>query len=687
MQNRCQSGQHKRPFPTAKAATACGAFAALPVQSSSSRAPRAFGLWATLCLLLALSACSPPGLINKTKYDGKKWINTCDEFRKEVEGLIEANQAEGRLTVSEYDNTEFNHYYLEPGQFEQIGDTLYFRLINDLEYGKYVQKGVAVIVRANAYVPEELSDLMANEGDEVGRCIVDEAYWNANKEPVFLYKIPLLSDIDGRGLKLSFSVVQFNKKGGIKKEFCETVETPLGPLSPACCAERPWAAAEAHSIVELPDLSISDEAYRYKGFIGTLDLIFPMNSTKFDRNKLNDVIFNFISRYEKSGFRVKNIQIDGFASQGGKEDYNLKLSEARCEAVQKDLLEHFEKSGRGGDVKISYTGRGEDWQRFVDLVNSRNFFDHERDTLLGIARSNISSDDKEAQLRKLPFWKKLVDQVLVDCRHTYIQFTFRYTTDNMYVEDFEQALPVESAELYNAATTEHVITRYKRGTDPRRNLNVLNVLIDERENKRPNLYAMRSTYHLNLNQVREAITDIEQASEMDSRNEKYKWAGLALRTQIAHEFPVKERVKMYNEYNTYIGKHPAETALKHNRLVLMDKTGYISGAISGYNNELKANQASAILFNNRGVAKLKTNRLTEAQADFEEAIAQNPELAEPYFNLALIAAWRGQTSRTIQYLDEAILLNEQMKCEVYGNPVFRAMVKANANQFKKYLCK
>jgi tetratricopeptide (TPR) repeat protein len=638
-------------------------------------------------LLVALAACKPAGLINKTKYDGKKWINTCDEFQKEVEGLIEANQAEGKLTVSEYDNSEFNHYYLEPGQFEQIGDTLYFRLINDLEYGKYVQKGVAVIVRANAYVPEELKELMAGEQDEIGRCIVDEQYWKANREPVFLYKIPLLSDIDGRGLKLSFSIVQFNKKGGIKKEFCKTVETPLGPLTPACCAERPWASAEPHSVVELPELNISDEAYRYKGFIGTLDLIFPMNSTKFDQKKLNSVIFNFLTRYESAGFQVRSIHIDGYASQGGKEAYNQKLSEARCEAVQKDLVRHLDKLGRSTEVNITYTGRGEDWQRFEELVNSRNFTDRERDTLLAIARSSIAADDKEAQLRKLPFWKKLVDQVLVDCRHTYIQFTFRYVSDNMYVEDYDQALPIESAELYNAATTEHVITRYKRGVDPRRNLSVLNILIDERENKRPNLYAMRSTYHLNLNQIREAVTDMEQAAELDVKNEKFKWAGLALRTQIAHEFPIKERIRMYNDYNTYIVKYPNEASLKTNRLVLMDKAGYISGALAAYSKELQSKKSSAVLYNNRGVAKLKTNRLTEAQADFEEAIALNPELAEAYYNLALIAAWRGQTSRTLQYLDEAIVLNEQFKCEVYGNPVFRSMIKANPNKFKKYLCK
>jgi tetratricopeptide (TPR) repeat protein len=74
--------------------------------------------------------------------------------------------------------------------------------------------------------------------------------------------------------------------------------------------------------------------------------------------------------------------------------------------------------------------------------------------------------------------------------------------------------------------------------------------------------------------------------------------------------------------------------------------------------------------NNRGVARLKSNRIREAESDFLLAINRNSKLAEPHFNLAAIYAYRGFTSRSLTYLDRAIDRDPRFKDMIFNNPVF-----------------
>ena len=67
-------------------------------------------------LTLFFTACTPEGVINKTKYQGEKITNTCDQFKEEVDALISANSNTAQLVVAEYDNSDLGYYYLEPGQ-------------------------------------------------------------------------------------------------------------------------------------------------------------------------------------------------------------------------------------------------------------------------------------------------------------------------------------------------------------------------------------------------------------------------------------------------------------------------------------------------------------------------------------------------------------------------------------------
>ena len=289
-------------------------------------------------MIFAISACTPEGVINKTKYNGEKITNTCDAFKEEIQAITNANSST-KLVVAEYDNSDFDYYYLEPGQFEIKDGFLNFRLIGDLEFEKYLTKGIGITIAGTYESVEMLRSLENPQSGNIGSLLITREYYDANKEPVFMYKMPIegnAKDLDGKKIKLTFTVAKY-KKGKVKKVFCKSDEVPLGPITPACCDAYPWDQADPQSVIPMPEVKIDDENYKYRGFTGTLDLIFPENSVKFDQNLLTTAIQDYIMRYSQAGYQVTSIDLEGWASLGGVEERNQQLSERRATAVHDDL--------------------------------------------------------------------------------------------------------------------------------------------------------------------------------------------------------------------------------------------------------------------------------------------------------------------------------------------------------------
>ncbi len=635
-----------------------------------------------MAVLVWLAGCTDKNVINKAKYKGQTITNTCQDFQKDAAAIIEANTGNTSLKVAENDNAEFSYWFLEPGQFEQKGDTLYFRLANDAElYERYLQKGIAIQVKASFSSQDHLQDLEKDPSGELSMITVDEKYWKANQKPFFVYRLPVQGKVNGKQVTFQFTVVKLDKKGKVTKVFCETDKKPLGPLDSPCCTDKPWERAKPASIVQLPEVDIKDESYRYKGIVGTLDLIFPMSSTKFDRKQLSLVIKDYVSKYEAEGYKVRSISMGGYASQGGTVELNQKLSDARVQAVTDDLKKEFERTGRT-DVAIEGSGRGEDWERLDLLVKTAVFSEDERNQVLAIAGGPESLDEKEAKLRKLKFWKKLVDEVLTYCRHTFITFTFDYKPDGLAYESYPTQIPIISPELYNVATQQRVIGKYRPGADVMKSLEILNNFVDVQNIKTANLYAMRSSYQYGRRDVVAAIRDIEQAQMIDKSNQQYASLTLAYKTENAYAYNIGDRMKLLNTYNDYVARYPQDKMLAYNRAVLMDRVGYISGAMAEYGNLMSSDARNAIGLNNRGVAKLKTGRFTEAEADFKDALSVNGNLSEAYYNLAIVYAYRGLTDKTVENLDRALALNPSYKAEVGQNSAFSVM-RTNP-KFSKY---
>ncbi|MCS7162551.1 MAG: tetratricopeptide repeat protein [Bacteroidia bacterium] len=627
-------------------------------------------------LVLWVAACGRADLINKTRYGGKKYVNTCASFKKDVQATLDANNDPATLRVSEYDNSQFHPTFVEPGQFIQANDTLYFRLANDLEYGKYLQQNVAIIVRVDYSVPPSLANMEKDPQGSVGELIITESYYKQNSQPFFVYKIPLGGKkLDGKQVSLYFSVVKLDKKGNIAKVYCDSRQKPFGPADPPCCTSQPWAKVRTGLRAMLPDLPIRDEQYRYEGFTGTLDLIFPIMSTRFDKKELADAILKYVAKYEQMGYMVQGIKVEGYASPDGRISLNQNLSQGRMEAVVKDLREQFvKKSGR--DIPMEGIGRGEDWERFGILVKTADFTEEERQQILQIAAQPKHEDEREKDLRKLPFWPKIREKVLPFCRHAMVSFSFSYQPDKMYIERYNAPLPLLAPELYNVATKTFIVSRFRPGMNASQNLNILNILIDTRGNRTPNLLAMRSTYYFALNDLKSAIRDIEAAAALAQNNPVYSIAALAYRTQGVQELSREEAMQMLERYNDLIARAPNDRSLYINRAIIMDYIGWLSGAIADNTKVISEEGRLAVAYNNRGVSLMKVFRLLEAEADFLQAISIDEKLAEAHFNLALLYAYKGYPDKAAQAFERAVALQPAFREELNTNPVFR-IVKDN----------
>jgi tetratricopeptide (TPR) repeat protein len=630
--------------------------------------------WVTAGLIgLFISACGPKDLINKTKYGGKTYKNTCATFKKDLQATLDANNDPTTLRVSEYDNSQFDPLFVEPGQFIQANDTLYFRLANDLEYGKYLQKGVAIIVRVDYAAPPQLANQEADPQGTVGELIITETYYKANSQPFFIYKVPLGGKkLDGKQVSLYFSIVKLDNNGKIAKVYCDSRKNPFGPTSPACCTAQPWAQVRMGLKASLPDLPIRDEQYRYEGFQGTLDLIFPIASTRFNKKELTDAIMQYVMKYEQMGYQVQAIQIDGYASPDARVEFNQRLSQGRMEAVAEDVKKNFvQRIGR--DIPVQGAGKGEDWERFDILVKTADFTEAERDTILKISAKPIHEDEREKELRKLAAWPKIREKVLPFCRHALVTFSFTYVPDKMYVERYNAPLPLLAPELYNVATKTFIVSRFRPGVDARRNLGILNTLIDTRGNRTANLLAMRSTYHFALNDLKSAVRDIEAAASLDRNNPIYNIAALAYRTQGIHEVSREEAIQMLERYNDLIARTPNDRSLYINRAIVMDYVGWLSGAIADNTKVISEDGRLAVAYNNRGVSYMKALRLLEAEADFQQALSLDPNLAEAHYNLSLLYAYKGYPDKAAQHFERAVALQPAFRGELNSNPVFRVV--------------
>ncbi len=639
-------------------------------------------LWIAVLAVLFITSCRPEGFINKVKYRGETYINTCETFTADVNQVIAANSNANTLAISEYDNTDFTYFYLEPGQFELRNDTLVFRLASDLEYAQYLDKGIVVMVTASYAADPQLASLESDAGGEIGTLKVDRAYYIANRNPFFLYKFPLNgADIAGKQIQLAFGVAKYKNNGDLKAYFCETDATPLGTATPSCCTAARWNPVPLQSVVSAPEMSVEEENFRYEGFTGTIDVMFEELSADLSDDSAFStmLITSFVKKYADLGYRITTIDLTGWASPGGRINLNQDLSQKRADALKEGLQA---LNGNIEGLEITAKGMGEDWARVKLLTEVAPLSREQKDEVYAIADDpDMTLDEKEAELRKVSFWDTLVPEVLIKARHTYCVMDFEYEGSQPTINRFAERLPVASEALSQVASTVISAKPYEMGTNPQAGLVAVNDILTRKAS--PNLYAMRAEYNIANGDYAAAVADLERAAQFrDAQAANYLAAAQGYKISFADTYSFEEKQALYDELTRLTRERPNDRAVFFQRAIIMDKMGLLDAALSEYDKLLEGTTPTAEQLNNRGVARLKANMVTMAKEDFAASLIADPQLAEAEYNLAVIAAYQGLSREAESHLDKAIALNGEYKGMIFNNPAFSVM--SETPRFDKY---
>lgn len=636
-----------------------------------------------ICLMGAsLWSCKPEGYINKVKYDGQKYVNTCASFHEDVSKLLQKNQNANTLQISKYDNTDFEYFYLEPGQFEIVNDTLFFRLNKDLDYATYLAKGVAVHVNVMSRPVASLTDMQGTAEEDHGTIVVNEPYLAEHARPFFLYQLPVDGQaLAGRQLMLSFGIAQYDKTGQLESYYCETEAQPLGAAEVACCTATPWKNAKLQTEVNQPNLNVTAQSFKFDKLTGTIDVIFDQGSASLEDDSTFDamLIQQFVDQYGAGDYGLTQLELTGYASPEGRQTNNEELSDERANSLKNALIGLNESRE---DLIITATGAGEDWERVRLLTHTSSLTEEQQTEVIAIiADSTLTLDQKESKLRRMPYWDTFFEEVFAQARHTEGVMAFAYEGDQMTLTRYVERKPVTSMEMQRAV--DEVITVYPHGEaeDPAQARLELDEVL--RETATPELYAMQATYFLAEEDYLGAIAALEKAGSFRSDNGKvYQAAIQAYRVVFANGYTLGEQRQLLQEMTAYVERQPEDRPIAFNRAIVLEEIGYLSQSLDVYEQLLDGYEGTAAQLNNRAVTRIKSNQFDAAEADLLEAIDKDANLAAAYFNLAAIYAYKGLTYETIDYLDKAVSLEPAYKALIFESPVFAVL--APDRRFEKY---
>lgn len=170
--------------------------------------------------------------------------------------------------------------------------------------------------------------------------------------------------------------------------------------------------------------------------LATLNLKFGLNKDAASIQALAD-----LNAFLQQGWKLKNIEIDGWASPEGEETFNVGLSEKRSvtgntymvdqykEWVKEANKDNKDKKAVKALVEAAATGvnfvlnhHGPDWNRFLKEIQNSTIKD--KDKILNVVNSQVSEAQKEQKLRDMILiYPEIEDNLLPPLRRACIKAT------------------------------------------------------------------------------------------------------------------------------------------------------------------------------------------------------------------------------------------------------------------------
>ena len=166
-------------------------------------------------------------------------------------------------------------------------------------------------------------------------------------------------------------------------------------------------------------------------------------------NKKNTAALTELNDFINKGWQIKNIDVDGYASPDGEENFNQGLSANRAITGKQYVIDLFKKWAEDKNatefqktlsgVMINTASHGEDWDGFMQSVQASDM--KEKAAIINIVNSQSDFAKRNVEIRNMSrVFKYLANDILPPLRRV-----------NIKVNSYE---PVKTdAEFLNAATT------------------------------------------------------------------------------------------------------------------------------------------------------------------------------------------------------------------------------------------
>ena len=203
----------------------------------------------------------------------------------------------------------------------------------------------------------------------------------------------------------------------VKAKFLELPSRSLAPgviYTPTRISNELTKLMAAHGYQKVVIVSKTGVLF-YPVNVARLNLRFGLNKTDAAKEALAG-----LDEFLQQGWKLKNIEIDGWASPEGEETFNVGLSEKRSESGNKYMVGQYQKwmketikddkeltrkqkkeliANAANDVNFVLNHHGPDWNGFLKLVQNSDMKDKSK--ILNVINSTQSEAKKEQEIRNM----------------------------------------------------------------------------------------------------------------------------------------------------------------------------------------------------------------------------------------------------------------------------------------------
>jgi tetratricopeptide (TPR) repeat protein len=387
----------------------------------------------------------------------------------------------------------------------------------------------------------------------------------------------------------------------------------------------------------------------------------PLNKAENARQDVNE-----LEEFLRQGWRIRDIDINAWASPEGEESFNQGLSERRAQTGLKythDMLRKLVREKNStlaienveNDIKYNVNARGEDWDGFMKAVQASDIPD--KNVIINVVNSQADVKKREQEIRNMTIvYEEIEEHILPPLRRVAINVnTYEPKKTDEQIAELATTDPaqLDEKELLFAATLTD---------DQDVQLNIFRSAINQFPDSYKG-YNNAAAIELERGNEDKAAEYLQKANELG--------AGKA---EVLNNMGVLEsKRKEFTKAEThYADARRLGANVDQNLGIVMINKGDYSRALT-YFGDKTCNH-------NVALAQLLSGNIAGANQNAKCA----PEKAETSYLLAVIAARTNDTQSMISNLSKAISLDPALKdvarndrefLKFFENPEFKALVQ------------